>query len=160
MVLEWLIWVSKIPLKFGVFGIFGVAKKNLFENQHNLKTVCICGSITGVFASVVIAPIEHIKAKLQVQYSKGIYSGPIDCFKKLYRNNGIRGVYNGWVATMITRFNLFSYFGSQEFVKQYFIKKSGNPNHQLTNFQQFLTGAAAGICCWSISFRNSSFLIF
>lgn len=126
----------------------------MFQNEHNLKSVCICGSITGVLASVVIAPVEHIKAKLQIQYTQKIYTGPLDCFQKLYKNNGIKGVYNGLVSTMITRFNLFSYFGAQELTKQYFIKRSGDSNYKLTNTQQFLTGAAAGICCWSISFRN------
>jgi hypothetical protein len=41
--------------------------------------------ITGAFISVLVAPIEGVKARLQVQYNAGsaTYKGPVDCFKKV-----------------------------------------------------------------------------
>lgn len=47
----------------------------------------IAGILAGATVSFVAAPVEQIKARLQVQYaadkSKRLYSGPIDCIKKI-----------------------------------------------------------------------------
>ena len=47
----------------------------------------IAGLMAGATVSLIAAPVEHIKARLQVQYaadkSKRLYSGPIDCIKKI-----------------------------------------------------------------------------
>ncbi|CAG8553727.1 4726_t:CDS:2, partial [Ambispora leptoticha] len=59
----------------------------------------------GLTVSFVATPIEHIKARLQVQYdaSTKIYNGPIDCALKLYRNNGIFGLWKGLAETLLFR---------------------------------------------------------
>lgn len=47
----------------------------------------IAGVMAGWTVSFIAAPVEHIKARLQIQYaadkSKRLYSGPIDCSKKI-----------------------------------------------------------------------------
>ena len=47
----------------------------------------IAGVLAGATVSFVAAPVEHIKARLQVQYaadkSKRWYSGPIDATRKI-----------------------------------------------------------------------------
>ena len=47
----------------------------------------IAGILAGTTVSFIAAPVEHIKARLQVQYaadkSKRMYSGPIDCILKI-----------------------------------------------------------------------------
>lgn len=43
--------------------------------------------MSGATVSFVAAPVEHVKARLQIQYaadkSKRLYSGPIDCCRKI-----------------------------------------------------------------------------
>ena len=43
--------------------------------------------MAGATVSFIAAPVEHIKARLQVQYAadknKRLYSGPIDCINKI-----------------------------------------------------------------------------
>lgn len=43
--------------------------------------------MAGATVSLVAAPVEHIKARLQIQYaaekSKRFYSGPVDCITKI-----------------------------------------------------------------------------
>jgi hypothetical protein len=43
--------------------------------------------MAGTTVSFIAAPVEHIKARLQVQYAadktKRMYSGPIDCLRKI-----------------------------------------------------------------------------
>ena len=50
----------------------------------------LAGILAGATVSFVAAPVEHIKARLQVQYaadkSKRLYSGPVDCIKKIVCN--------------------------------------------------------------------------
>ena len=47
----------------------------------------LAGIMAGFTVSFVAAPVEHIKARLQVQYaadkSKRLYSGPLDCIRKI-----------------------------------------------------------------------------
>ena len=51
----------------------------------------IAGIMAGTTVSFIAAPVEHIKARLQVQYaadkSKRMYSGPIDCLRKMVRQS-------------------------------------------------------------------------
>lgn len=47
----------------------------------------LAGVMAGWTVSVIAAPVEHIKARLQIQYaaekSKRLYHGPIDCTRKI-----------------------------------------------------------------------------
>jgi len=47
----------------------------------------IAGIMAGWTVSFIAAPVEHIKARLQIQYaadkSKRLYSGPIDCSRRI-----------------------------------------------------------------------------
>lgn len=51
----------------------------------------MAGVMAGWTVSFIAGPVEHIKARLQVQYqadkSKRLYSGPIDCLKKTVCTN-------------------------------------------------------------------------
>ena len=57
--------------------------------EHKLPTIghAIAGVMAGSTVSFIAAPVEHVKARLQVQYapdkSKRLYQGPIDCTKKI-----------------------------------------------------------------------------
>ncbi|EAW23808.1 putative mitochondrial carrier protein [Aspergillus fischeri NRRL 181] len=78
----------------------------------------IAGILAGTTVSFVAAPVEHIKARLQIQYaadkSKRMYSGPIDCLKKLLRTHGIAGLYRGLCATILFRSFFFFWWGSYD----------------------------------------------
>jgi solute carrier family 25 carnitine/acylcarnitine transporter 20/29 len=47
----------------------------------------IAGIMAGTTVSFIAAPVEHVKARLQIQYaaekSQRLYSGPIDCVRKM-----------------------------------------------------------------------------
>lgn len=64
----------------------------LSGSQQDLNTLPsfghgIAGIMAGSTVSFIAAPVEHVKARLQVQYAaektKRMYSGPIDCCKKI-----------------------------------------------------------------------------
>jgi solute carrier family 25 (mitochondrial carnitine/acylcarnitine transporter), member 20/29 len=77
----------------------------LGESQAKLPIVghAMAGTMAGWTVSFIAAPVEHIKARLQVQYaadkSQRLYSGPIDCLRKIHAGHGIKGLYHGLSAT-------------------------------------------------------------
>ncbi|KAI1188637.1 carrier protein YMC2 [Nemania serpens] len=78
----------------------------------------IAGVMAGFTVSFIAAPVEHIKARLQIQYSARkadrLYSGPLDCLRKIYAAHGLRGVYKGLAATLLFRSFFFFWWGSYD----------------------------------------------
>ncbi|KAL9025213.1 MAG: hypothetical protein Q9196_005926 [Gyalolechia fulgens] len=78
----------------------------------------IAGILAGWTVSFIAAPVEHVKARLQIQYavdkSKRLYSGPIDCCTKILRSHGFHGLYHGLAATLLFRTFFFFWWGSYE----------------------------------------------
>lgn len=86
----------------------------------------IAGMMAGWTVSFIAAPVEHVKARLQVQYqvskSERLYSGPIDCTKKLLRNHGISGLWHGLSATLIFRTFFFCWWSTYDIFSRGFRK--------------------------------------
>ncbi|KAL9604009.1 MAG: hypothetical protein Q9219_000771 [cf. Caloplaca sp. 3 TL-2023] len=82
----------------------------------------IAGIMAGSTVSFIAAPVEHIKARLQVQYavdkSKRFYSGPVDCCTKILRAHGFRGLYHGLTATLLFRSFFFFWWASYDILTQ------------------------------------------
>ncbi|KAI1200843.1 carrier protein YMC2 [Nemania serpens] len=78
----------------------------------------IAGVMAGFTVSFIAAPVEHVKARLQIQYSANkaerLYSGPVDCVRKIYAAHGLRGVYKGLAATLLFRSFFFFWWGSYD----------------------------------------------
>ncbi|KAL3476873.1 Anp1-domain-containing protein [Aspergillus californicus] len=78
----------------------------------------IAGIMAGTTVSFIAAPVEHVKARLQIQYaadkSKRLYSGPIDCSRRILKTHGIAGLYRGLCATIFFRSFFFFWWGSYD----------------------------------------------
>jgi len=78
----------------------------------------IAGMMAGSTVSFIAAPVEHVKARLQIQYaakkSDRLYSGPIDCTKKILKAHGFHGLYHGLYATLLFRSFFFFWWGSYD----------------------------------------------
>ncbi|TVY50503.1 Mitochondrial substrate carrier family protein L [Lachnellula cervina] len=74
--------------------------------------------MAGATVSFIAAPVEHVKARLQIQYSsvkaERLYKGPVDCASKIYRFHGLRGIYHGLSATLFFRSFFFFWWGSYD----------------------------------------------
>ncbi|ODV59722.1 mitochondrial carrier [Ascoidea rubescens DSM 1968] len=92
--------------------------ETVYSGQEELPLVghCLAGVGAGWTVSFVAAPIEQIKARLQVQYDpkSRLYSGPINCLSKIVGSSGIRGLYSGLFSTMVFRTNFLFWWGSYE----------------------------------------------
>lgn len=97
---------------------------------HKLPSVGhgLAGVMAGATVSFIAAPVEHIKARLQIQYSSTkssrLYQGPIDCLRKIYRFHGIPGIYHGLSATLFFRSFFFFWWGSYDVLTRMFQKHS------------------------------------
>ena len=76
----------------------------------------LAGMAAGWTVSTIATPVEHVKARLQVQYSfdksSRFYSGPLDCARKILSSHGISGLWHGFSATLIFRSFFFAWWGS------------------------------------------------
>ena len=96
------------------------------KNSDKLPTIghAMAGVMAGATVSFIAAPVEHIKARLQVQYaadkSKRLYSGPINCATKIFGAHGVPGIYHGLSATLIFRSFFFFWWGSYDLFTRYF----------------------------------------
>uniref|UniRef100_A0A7S2V4E5 Mitochondrial carrier protein n=1 Tax=Fibrocapsa japonica TaxID=94617 RepID=A0A7S2V4E5_9STRA len=62
----------------------------------------VAGWVYGCTRAVVITPVELVKSRLQVQRNGGpqLYSGPVDCMRKVGRALGLRGLYQGFISML------------------------------------------------------------
>ncbi|KAL7311081.1 hypothetical protein PS15m_008892 [Mucor circinelloides] len=114
--------------------------------QHGLA-----GLAGGITVSFFATPVEQIKARLQVQYDakSKTYSGPIDCIRKVVRNNGIFGLWQGLTPTMLFRSWFFVFWSSYEvFTTQ--LKKTSLTDGSVT----FIAGGLSATAFWIGAFPS------
>lgn len=91
----------------------------------------LAGIGAGTTVSFIAAPVEHVKARLQIQYaakkSERLYSGPYDCASKILKYHGIRGLWHGLYATLIFRSFFFFWWGSYDMFSRLFKKHTNMP---------------------------------
>jgi len=108
----------------------------------------LAGMAAGWTVSFVAAPVEHIKARLQVQYSakkfERLYSGPIDCSKKILRAHGVRGLFHGLGATMLFRSWFFVWWSTYDIFSRWF-RDYTNLSTPAINFW---AGGLSAQCFW------------
>ena len=101
----------------------GIRDKKLPAYGHG-----VAGMLAGWTVSFIAAPVEHVKARLQIQYSKAkherLYSGPIDCTKKLLRDHGTAGLWHGLSATLLFRTFFFFWWGSYDIFTRVLTEKT------------------------------------
>ena len=114
----------------------------------------IAGIMAGTTVSFIAAPVEHVKARLQVQYaaikSDRLYSGPIDCTKKILKAHGFRGLYHGLLATMLFRSFFFFWWGSYDVFTRWF---QGNTSLSAPSINFWAGGLSAQIF-WLTSYPS------
>lgn len=63
------------------------------------------GSMAGAFGAFMVYPIDLVKTRLQNQRGavpgQRLYKNSIDCFQKVVRNEGVRGLYSGVLPQLV-----------------------------------------------------------
>ena len=59
------------------------------------------GSIAGCIGATAVYPIDLVKTRMQAQKHKALYDNSLDCFKKILRKEGLKGLYSGLAAQLV-----------------------------------------------------------
>ncbi|KRX17214.1 Protein dif-1 [Trichinella nelsoni] len=126
---------------------------NADEQLSILKTFN-AGALSGMMTTLIVAPGERIKCLLQVQHqhqrSEAQYTGPVDVFKKLYKEGGIRSIYRGTVATLLRDVPASgAYLATYEFLMR--SMKSSDDTGELSVSKTLLAGGVAGLANWAVA---------
>lgn len=132
------------------------------ELQRRATTLdhCTAAVIGGSIISVLVTPMEGVKARLQVQYAAGgkgagvggvIYKGPWDCARRLINSElgWRRGLYRGWLPVCLCRMSNYAYFGSYTAISGAIGDRVGvKKGEKLPVGAALLAGGSAGFCYW------------
>jgi len=110
----------------------------------------LAGGFGGVCLVVAGHPLDTIKVRLQTQPQAppgkpAVYSGTWDCFTKIIKNEGFRGLYKGMGAPIIGVAPIFalSFFGYGLGKQMVASKTQGN--EELSALQMFFAGGISGV---------------
>lgn len=147
------------PIYAVVFGAYGAAKRWLTpkdakqDEMLSIPRVFAAGCITGVATTTITVPVELVKARLQIQYSRpagtpALYDGPLDCARKVLAKEGPRGLFRGTVATLWRDVpGSGVWFAAYEVVRRSALKE-GQKLSDLSPLVSLFAGGMAGVCNW------------
>ncbi|RPA93766.1 mitochondrial carrier [Choiromyces venosus 120613-1] len=152
-------WIFMDSIMLGSLANYRAAIKSQFYPQHDTLPSFghgAAGILAGWTVSFIAAPVEHVKARLQIQYNaKGSkagvkYSGPIDCTSQLLKNHGIQGLYHGLGATMLFRTFFFVMWGSYDIITRQLEQRTS----MTPMFVNFLAGGLSANLFWVFSYPS------
>lgn len=107
------------------------------------------GFFAAFFSSFALCPTELIKCKLQAL--KETKSEPISASGltvKIFKTEGIRGLYNGLTSTIIREMpGYFAFFGGIEGTK-FLLRKHTNIKDEMHPLMPIISGGMGGVCLW------------
>ena len=79
----------------------GQVFRGVLESAYNFGL----GSLAGAFGAFMVYPIDLVKTRLQnqrgAQPGQRLYKNSIDCFQKVIKNEGFRGLYSGVLPQLV-----------------------------------------------------------
>jgi solute carrier family 25 aspartate/glutamate transporter 12/13 len=105
------------------------------------------GSVAGAFGAFMVYPIDLVKTRMQNQRGASpgqrLYLNSIDCFKKVIRNEGVRGLYSGVLPQLVgVAPEKAIKLTVNDIVRRHFTDSQG----QITLRHEILAGGTAGAC--------------
>lgn len=146
------------------FGAFHYVRR-AFEAQNTLKhsrpdlsytQYYASGAFAGIANTVLSSPIEHIRIRLQTQPhgANRLYSGPIDCMKKLSAHEGVlKGLYRGTAVTYLREAQAYGvWFTTFEYLMNSDAKRNNIKRDQVSTLKVAFYGGLAGEALWIASY--------
>lgn len=148
------------------FGAFHYARR-AFE-ERNLKAhptgpaglsygqYYAAGAFAGLANSVLSGPIEHVRIRLQTQPhgADRLYSGPLDCIKKLSAHEGVvRGLFRGQAVTLWREAQAYGFwFLTFEYLMALDMKRNNVKRSDISSYKVAFYGGLAGEALWIASY--------
>jgi solute carrier family 25 (mitochondrial carnitine/acylcarnitine transporter), member 20/29 len=146
------------------FGGFHYARR-AFEAQNTSKNgtpqlsysqYYAAGAFAGIANTILSSPIEHIRIRLQTQPhgANRLYSGPIDCVRKLSAHQGIlAGVYRGTAVTFLREAQAYGvWFTTFEYLMNADAKRNSIKRDEISTLKVAMYGGLAGEMLWISSY--------
>ncbi|KAF1730853.1 Calcium-binding mitochondrial carrier protein Aralar1 [Beauveria bassiana] len=105
------------------------------------------GSLAGAFGAFMVYPIDLVKTRLQnqrgAQPGQRLYKNSIDCFQKVVKNEGFRGLYSGVLPQLVgVAPEKAIKLTVNDLVRGHFTNKKG----EINLWAEIFAGASAGGC--------------
>lgn len=148
------------------FGAFNYAKR-AFEARNasasptsspslSYTQYYAAGAFAGLSNTLLSSPIEHIRIRLQTQpHGQGrLYTGPIDCVRKLSAHEGVlKGVYRGTAVTWLREAQAYGvWFTSFEWMMNADARRNGVERREVPTWKVAFYGGLAGEALWLSSY--------
>lgn len=122
-------------------------QKFLGKNSLDYIDLFFVGGSAGMMYAAFVCPVEHIKIRMQIQSDSAttVYANSIDCFRKVYSEHGLRGLFKGLSPTLIREFlGCGGYFATYFYLKEKFKTDS--------KVMTMIYGGLSGIMAWNMTF--------
>ncbi|KAJ9620961.1 carrier protein ymc1 [Taxawa tesnikishii (nom. ined.)] len=152
------------------FGAFHYARR-AFEAQNATRHTSIAadsprplsygqyyaaGAFAGIANTLLSSPIEHIRIRLQTQPhgANRLYSGPVDCIRKLSAHEGVlRGLYRGTSVTWLREAQAYGvWFLTFEYLMNSDAARNGIERKEVPTWKVAAYGGLAGEALWLASY--------
>lgn len=105
-------WHRGYSLSSGAAGALGDAGAKAFATSKSILHDVLesvhhfaLGSLAGAFGAFMVYPIDLVKTRMQNQRGHRVgdmlYKNSLDCAKKVFRNEGIKGLYSGVLPQLV-----------------------------------------------------------
>lgn len=156
---------TKVSVQFGAFNYAKrVLEQRNASNTHlpaaakslSYSQYYAAGAFAGIANTLLSSPIEHIRIRLQTQpHGAGrLYSGPIDCVRKLSAHQGLlRGVYRGTAVTWFREAQAYGvWFTTFEWLMNSDARRNGIERKEVPTWKIAAYGGLAGEALWLASY--------
>ena len=147
-------------IQFSSFELYTqiVNNSQLMKNtghKHQPLVHLLCGSMSGVSATLVIHPLDVIRTRIIAQSEPKTYSSTPEAFRKIFRSEGIRGLFRGLMPTILqiapytgiqfTVYNISINFWERNLESNSSPNQSNNMRNLLFFEKTLLCGAVSGL---------------
>lgn len=110
------------------------------------------GAFAGLANSVISGPIEHVRIRLQTQPhgAARLYSGPLDCVRKLSAHEGVlKGLYRGEAVTILREAQAYGvWFLTFEYLMNLDAARNKIERKEIPTWKVAFYGGLAGEALW------------
>ena len=136
-------------LLFGTQAMLVKAQMHAGQTSATIQQTMLAAVGSGFVMSVLVAPMEGVKARLQVSTDGNADRRMLPNIARIVRTLGVTGgLYRGWVPTALCRMTNWAYFGPYAFVSQKLNPHGGKASLGTA----VVAGSSAGVCYWSVVF--------
>lgn len=155
------LWKGSLPPLLGVGAVvsiqFGVnektkqlAKKLTGRSELLLPHLFGCGMVAGTANTVVSAPVEHTRIRMQIQGTSSVSA--VQCVKSIVQGYGLKGLYRGVFPTLWRdSISMGIYFSMYEWVTRSLLAPH-QTKADLTMAGVAFAGGLAGVTLWFATF--------